>query len=248
MFTLKLNDPKILNNTIGTIAEFISDATFQITNEGLKLVAMDPANISMVILTILPSAFTEYQVNEPSKITINLDGFRQALRRVRAGESITLTHSANKLNITITGTSTKRFSIPLLEDEEVERKIPELDFKVKIEMDSKEFRDFVDDASIVSEAVGLKAAENLLILTAGDTGRKVDIELAKGSSALVSMNIKEPASSIYSVEYLKKMSKAASFADSVKVNFSSEYPLRLDFKALNQAQMSFILAPRIENK
>jgi hypothetical protein len=44
------------------------------------------------------------------------------------------------------------------------------------------------------------------------------------------------------------MSKAASFADSVTVRFSSEYPLRLDFKALNQAQMSFILAPRIENK
>ena len=33
-----------------------------------------------------------------------------------------------------------------------------------------------------------------------------------------------------------------------KVSFSSDYPLRLDFKALNQAQLSFILAPRIENK
>ena len=248
MFTLKVNDTKLLNNTIGTISEFITDATFNITNEGLKLVAMDPANISMVILTILPSAFTEYQVNEPSKITINLDGFRQALRRVRAGESLTLTHSSNKLNVTIKGSSTKRFSLPLLEDEQVERKVPELDFKVTIEMDSKEFRDFIDDASIVSDAVALKAAENLLLLTAGDTGRKVDIELKQGSDILVSMNIKEPASSIYSVEYMKKMAKAASFADSVTVNFASDYPLRLDFKALNQAQMSFILAPRIENK
>jgi len=115
-------------------------------------------------------------------------------------------------------------------------------------MDSKEFRDFIDDASIVSDAVALKAAENLLLLTAGDTGRKVDIELKQGSDILVSMNIKEPASSIYSVEYMKKMAKAASFADSVTVNFASDYPLRLDFKALNQAQMSFILAPRIENK
>ena len=73
MFTLRVNDIKILNNTIGIVSDFISDATFHVTNEGLKLVAMDPANISMVILTILPSAFTEYSVNEPSKITINLD-------------------------------------------------------------------------------------------------------------------------------------------------------------------------------
>ena len=57
MFTLKLNDPKILNNTIGTISEFISDATFQITNEGLKLVAMDPANVAMVVFKLLSRVF-----------------------------------------------------------------------------------------------------------------------------------------------------------------------------------------------
>ena len=33
-----------------------------------------------------------------------------------------------------------------------------------------------------------------------------------------------------------------------KLGFSSDYPLRLDFKAINQCQLSFILAPRIENK
>ena len=53
MFTLRVNDIKILNNTIGIVSDFISDATFHVTNEGLKLIAMDPANISMVILTIL---------------------------------------------------------------------------------------------------------------------------------------------------------------------------------------------------
>jgi len=248
MFTLRVNDTKILNSTIGTISEFISDATFNITTEGMNLVAMDPANISMVILTILPSAFTEYTVNEPTKLTIGLEGLKQALRRVRTGESLTFTHSNNRLNATITGNSTRRFSIPLLENEEVERKVPELDFNVSLELDAKEFRDFIDDASIVSDAVNMRAADGVFNLAAGDTGRKVDIELRQESEILKKMNIKETSSSIYSLDYLKKMAKSAAFAETAKVSFSSDYPLRLDFKALNQAQLSFILAPRIENK
>ena len=155
MFTLRVNDIKILNNTIGIVSEFISDATFHVTNEGLKLVAMDPANISMVILTILPSSFTEYTVNEPSKITINLDGLKQALKRVRTGESLTLTHSNNRLNVTISGTSTRKFTIPLMDNDETERKVPDLNFNISIEMDSREFKDFIEDASIVGEAMHL---------------------------------------------------------------------------------------------
>ena len=50
------------------------------------------------------------------------------------------------------------------------------------------------------------------------------------------------------IDYLKKMTKSSSFSDEVKLNFSSDYPLKLDFRAINQCQLSFILAPRIENK
>jgi len=248
MFTLRVNDIKILNNTIGIVSDFISDATFHVTNEGLKLIAMDPANISMVILTILPSSFTEYSVNEPSKITINLEGLKQALKRVRTGESLTLTHSNNRLNATISGTSTRRFSIPLIDGDETERKVPELTFNISLEMDSREFKDFIEDASIVGDAVNMRAAEGVFNLTSGDTGRKVDIDLRGDSEIIKELNIKESSTSIYSIDYLKKMTKSASFSETAKLGFSSDYPLRLDFKALNQCQLSFILAPRIENK
>jgi hypothetical protein len=44
------------------------------------------------------------------------------------------------------------------------------------------------------------------------------------------------------------MARASTLAETVVVQFAKDYPLRLDFKSLNKAQMSFILAPRIENK
>ena len=40
---------------------------------------------------------------------------------------------------------------------------------------------------------------------------------------------------------------AKAIAENVDVFFSQDYPLRLDYKALDKVSLSFILAPRVEN-
>ncbi|MBT3582608.1 proliferating cell nuclear antigen (pcna) [Candidatus Woesearchaeota archaeon] len=248
MFNIKLDESRILSNTVAIISDFITEATFSITKEGVKLTAMDPANISMVILDILPSAFTSYQVDGSEEITINLDNLKQALRRVKPTEPISLTAEGNRLVLTIFSKSIKKFQIPMLEKETKEKQAPSLEFAAKIEIDAKEFRDLIDDASVVGDALNFVADSEKLQLSAGDTGSKVNIDLAKGSDALVSMDVKEKVTGIYSTEYLKKMAKSSVLSDTAIIQFSSDYPLKIDFKSLNKLQMSFILAPRIENK
>lgn len=248
MFNLRLNEPRILNGSISIIADFITEATLSIQKDGIRLIAMDPANISMVILNILPPAFTEYRVDEPEEITINLDTLKQALRRAKPTDSLLLTSEKNKLKIVITGKSTKRFYVPLLEREGKERKVPTLEFMATIELDANEFRDYVDDASIVGDAVSFEADKNTFTIAAGDTGSRVSIELTKGADALLQIAAGQQVKSVYSVDYLKKMARTAALADTATVQFAKDYPLRLDFRALNKMQMSFVLAPRIENK
>jgi len=52
----------------------------------------------------------------------------------------------------------------------------------------------------------------------------------------------------YSIEYLKKMVIGGKLADKVSISFNNDYPLRLDFKAVDKMMLSFILAPRVENE
>lgn len=248
MFKLKLDDPKILSGSFSIISDFITEATLNVSKEGVNLTAMDPSNISMVVLNILPSAFIEYKVDSEEEITINIDILNQTLKRAKPGETLVLSKEKNQLDITITGKSTKKFQIPLLEKESKEKKIPELEFNATVELDAKEFRDYIDDAGIAGDALTFNAIGNKFNLSAGDVARKAHVELKEGSDVLLKLDIKDAASSVYSAEYLKKMAKSASLADTVLIQFSKEYPLRLDFKALNKMQMSFILAPRIENK
>ena len=74
------------------------------------------------------------------------------------------------------------------------------------------------------------------------------VELTKGNDALLSIAAANAVSSIYSADYLKKMARAATLAETVTVQFAKDYPLKLDFRSLNKLQMAFVLAPRIENK
>lgn len=248
MFLVKLSEPRLLNATVSVLSDFITEASFSFQKEGIKLHALDPANISMVVLNLLPSAFNEYKVEQPCDITVNLEALKQALKRAKPTDPIALSLDKNKLKIAITGKSNKHFYIPLIEREGKERKMPALDFLATIELDSTEFRDYVDDASIAGDAVVFEADKNSFIISAGELGSKVSIQLTKGSDPLLQIAAGDNVRSTYSLDYLKKMARASTLAETVVVQFAKDYPLRLDFKSLNKAQMTFILAPRIENK
>jgi proliferating cell nuclear antigen len=249
MFLAKLAEPRILNGAVSVLSDFITEATFSFQKEGVKLIALDPANISMVVLNLLPTTFTEFKVEQPTEITVNLEALKQALKRAKPTDPLSLTMDKNKLRITIAGKSTKNFFVPLLEREAKERKIPSLDFMATVELDASEFRDYIDDASIAGDALVFEADKNTFSINAGDVGSKVHIELAKGSDPLMQLTVgNDPVRAVYSTEYLKKMARTAVLADTVIVQFAKDYPMRLDFRALNKLQMSYILAPRIENK
>ncbi len=249
MFSLKLDDAKFFSNATNVISDFIAEATFKITKDGFKLVAMDPANISMVILNILPSAFTEYKVESEEEITVNVETLKMALKRAKTGDSISFSTDESALLISFSGKTSKKFKIPLLEKEGGEKNIPSLNFNAEIEIDANEFKDYIEDASVVGDALTFHATKDEIKLMAGEKSSKVEININKESKdVLVNLNVKEESKSIYSIEYLKKIAKASTISDTATIKFSQDYPLRIDFKALDKLSMSFILAPRIENQ
>lgn len=248
MFELQLTDSAIFHNSIGIVSEFIQEATFEVSKDGIEMKAMDPANISMVVLKLLPSAFSKYEVKEKEEITLNLDNLRQALKRAKGSDVLTLSSDRNKLKITLAGKSTKNFLIPLLDETKKKREIPNLDFKAKAEVDAIEFEDYINDAAIVGDALMLEARSDKLVFSSGESSSKVKIVLEKGKDALLNIDVKDPNKAIYAIDYLKKIAKSSKIASTVSLKFTANYPIRLDYKALDKGQLSFILAPRIENE
>jgi len=76
---------------------------------------------------------------------------------------------------------------------------------------------------------------------------KASVEVEADSSTSITNDDSNPVKSKYSVEYLKKMIMGGKITDKVTVCFDRDYPLKLDFKEVDKVQLSFILAPRVEN-
>jgi proliferating cell nuclear antigen len=242
---LTLAEPRYLKESISIISELVNEARLKITPNAIELVAMDPANVAMVVFKLLSSAFVEYEIKAPVEIAINLNNLKAVLRRAKDRDMVSLELADNKLKIKFKSNTTRTFSLPIIEIDEKEQKVPELNFPVSITIDSGIVSDSIDDADIVGESVTFMAEpKKFTILAEGDLN-KAQIEINEDAQTEIKAegNVKAK----YSVEYLKKMVQGGKLADKVIVQFNKDYPLKLSYVSVDRVSLSFILAPRVEN-
>jgi len=245
---LTLAEPKYLKESISIISDLVNEAKFKITPNAIELVAMDPANVAMVIFKLLSSTFTEYDVKKETEFGINLANLKQILRRAKPNDMLSLEFdSENKIKIQLKGTATRTFSLPMIELEEREQKVPDLSFPVTIKTTTNILNDAVEDVDIVAESVSFVANPKKFTIQAEGDLSKANIEINEGQQTKISTPT-DTVKAKYSIEYLKKMIGGSKIANDVTIQFNKDYPLKLEFKEVDKVLLSFILAPRVENE
>lgn len=243
---LTLSEPKFLKDSISIISDLVTEATFKITPDAIELVAMDPANVAMVIYKLFSSSFVEYDVKEDILLSINMNDLKQVLRRAKSNDSVTLEIEDNKFKITFKSNVTRHFFLPLIEMEEKQQKIPDLKFKSTITTKSEIINEAIEDADIISESVTIIVDNKELTVNATGDLSKANIHIfADNDTKIVSDD--ETVKSKYSIEYLKKMMQGSKLSDKVILQLGSDYPLKIEYKVLDKVQLAFILAPRVDN-
>ena len=56
-FKMVLAQPELLRDSIKVLSGLLTEARLQISQEGLKIIEMDAANVGMAIWQLLPSSF-----------------------------------------------------------------------------------------------------------------------------------------------------------------------------------------------
>lgn len=243
---LVLAETNYFKDSISIISDLVNEASFKVSPNSLELVAMDPANVAMVIFKLLSSCFTEYDVKEDMNLAINLSNLKQILRRTSSDDVLVMELAKdNRLQIQLKGRSTRTFSIPIIELEEKEQKVPDLSFGSIVKIPCNTFNEAIEDADIVAESVSFESEpKKFTIIAEGDLS-KAKIEIKEDDN--VKISAEEKVKSKYSLEYLKKMIGGSKLSDEVTVQFSKDYPLKIDYKTVDKVLLSFILAPRVEN-
>lgn len=244
---LVLTEPRYFKESISIISDLVTEAKFKVNPDGLELIAMDPANVAMVIFKLLSSCFTQYELEKPEELAINLNNLKQVLRRIKSEDVLSLETEENKLKIQLKSNTTRSFSIPIIEIEDKEQKVPELSFPMVIETGADILSESIEDVSVVAESVTFLAEKNFFNIKAEGDLSKAFIEIKPDEDTVIKTNSVDKFKAKYSLEYLKKMIAGSKLADKATISFNNDYPLKLEYKVLDKLMLSFILAPRVDN-
>lgn len=249
MFRLKMSDVKLLRDSITAISTLIDEGTFNVGPGGIKLRSMDPSRVAMVDFTMQKTAFDEYVSDQNTKICMNLGELLKLLKRAGRDEAVEvlLDESKGQIVVTIRGKYTRTFRMPTLEATEDEVPTPRVTFNAKVTLTTDGLRRSLEDVALVSDHVRMETDGERFMMSAKGDIMGANIELERGSDALLSLEVKEPSRATYPLSYLSDIVKAASAtSDIVAVEFSTDMPVRLDFKQPYDGSLVYYLAPRIE--
>ena len=243
---LILAEPKYLKDGLAIVSEIVTEATIKITSDLLELIAMDPANVAMVAFKIPASSFLSFELEKPTNLTVNLNSLKQILRRTKSSDILTLEQEENKLKIILQSTSTRTFYLPLIDMDDKEQKIPNLSFCAEIKTLSSLLNDAVDDVDVVGESVTFGVqSETFVVASKGDLS-KATVEIPADGQTKIECS-EDGAKAKYSIEYLKKMIQGSKLSDQVVIQFSKDYPLKITYAVKDKVELSFVLAPRVDN-
>ncbi len=246
MFNAVTNNPKILKDSIETISQLIDEGTFKIKPDGIELVATDRAMVAVVDFKLKSTAFELFECDKEMNAGLNLLNFLVILKRAGSNDTLKLNlkDDDNKMEITLEGSSVRKFAIPLLElsTEEIPP-INQLEFAAQAQIKSGVLEQGIADADIIADSVIIElSANNLKMFAEGDSSR-TELDVKKGAD-LTQITVRETVKSRYPIDYLKKMIKASKIADDVKIQIGNDYPMRIGF-AGSDASLTMVLAPRV---
>ena len=127
----KLDNPKLFSDIIGIISELVAEVKIKVTKEGMSIIAIDPANVAMVVFKLPASAFSQLEVEDES-LGINLESFKAVLRRASFSSSLIMKTEENTLKIEIIDKVKREFSLSLIDLDKKDKPVPNLEFSTKV--------------------------------------------------------------------------------------------------------------------
>ncbi len=241
---IKLENPQLLSKVVELISALVIEVKFKIDNSGMSVVAIDPANVAMVRFFLAKSAFSQFDLGSAKQEIwgVNLEDLKKILRRAGIKSSLIFKREENRLNIEIPDKIKRDFTLNLIDIRSEDKELPNLEFSARVEMNSADLIDAVEDCAVVADACSFIIEKNNFIIEAKN------LNSARTEFSGDEANIKAENCKVrYSIEYLDKFMKGSKLCDKTILNFANDHPLRMDLKIENM-ELNFILAPRVESE
>lgn len=248
MFEAEINASK-LQDTVSKIDALVEECKVHLNEDGLSIQAVDPASVGMVDVSLPKEDFASYEADE-ELLGLNLVRFGAVVGMGNSGDTVALelNEETRKLRIEIDGL---RYTLSLIDPSSIHQEptVPDLD-NAEFDVVGAEIQTAVKAAGLVSDHMGFRSSPELnkdgvvQAFAEGDTD-DVSVDMPFGD---VYDAADEPEASLFSLDYLDAMAKELPKDSDVTVELGDDYPVKVTAPLAEYGEMTYLLAPRIENE
>ncbi len=235
-------DASVFKNLFEVISKMVDEVSLEFNSEEMKVSAMDPANVALLQVRFPRDSFTEYTIEEPGSIGINVSVILKLLKRVKRGDRLDIDADDENVNLTVVGIVERKYSLKNLEVMPPEIPEASLTFNTSILMLVDPLREALKDIEITGDQVTFESSDDTIKVYASGE-KKYEMTLTRDSEAIIELSIKESSKSNYSVDYLLNTLSLVKVADTVRIEYSSNMPLKLEFDTPGGGKVNYLLAP-----
>ncbi|MEB3844671.1 MAG: DNA polymerase sliding clamp [Desulfurococcales archaeon] len=237
--------------------KYITQSLAKINDEGFLVIGTDmlaihimsPDKTTMAIVKMPPISFDEYSVDESVNLLFRTDEFNKVVKRATRNDDLIIEYDVEQeaLKVSLRDRKTgllRQFYITAHPDESFKLKEPSLDFAVSFGIMADDFKTIIQDAKVVGDTIEFDAEEEQVRVHSEGEEREYEW-LMKLHDPLLSITVSEPSRATYTRSSLEVATKPTGAADNVKVSFSTDFPMKVEFTFPNGEKMDVYVAPSL---
>jgi proliferating cell nuclear antigen len=232
---------------VGTLRAIVDEAKFNVGPDGIRVRAVDPANVAMDDGVLSAGAFESYTASE-GILGLNLERLEEVLKLANKGDLVELSFDTNtfKLVIHIDGVE---FTMACIDPDSIrmEPEIPDMDLPVSFTTDEAQISRGVKAADMVSDHIQLRCDETeqaVFIEAFGDTD-DVSLELTEEEyTELTAVD----AEALFSLDYVNDIVREFPTGAEITITFGTDFPMMIEYEfADGECEILSMIAPRIRS-
>jgi proliferating cell nuclear antigen PCNA len=234
------------------LKHFTDKINMNLDEDKMYIQGMDNSHICVYELTIKSTWFDKWDVKETHNYGILLPMFNKILQICSDKQSIRI-HSESDENLHIEyysnekGEFNKFLEMPLLELDVDMLHIPDTDYQVDIEMNSKKFKSVIDELSNFNETLDITCDETELVLESSSSEGNMKVVIHIDDIELLAVEEGKKVKASFGIKYIAQMCQFYKLASACAIYITEDIPILLKYEVTHDCTMKFYLAPKISD-
>ncbi|WP_256295694.1 DNA polymerase sliding clamp [Haloarchaeobius salinus] len=239
-----------LRRTVSLVGALVDECRIQFGDDGVEITAIDPANVAAVGLSVDREAFEAYDA-DGEILGVDLDRFGDVLSMADrdALVDLALDPETRRLHLNVDGLE---YTLALVDPDSIRSSPPREDLAydapAEVVIDESGLDRAVSAADMVSDHLALAVdseSETFHVDAEGDTD---DVSLSRESDDLVDISPGD-ACSLFSLDYLRDVTREIPSGTAVTLELGTEEPLVLGYAFADGAgSVEYFVSPRIARR